>query len=103
MVNASIRYGASLRKRYNSIKEKKRAKYMCNSCGRNDVVRISTSIWQCRHCNAMYAGGAYSLSTQRGEVAIRLIKELKENRYNKEEAMRAVEFLTKSEEAEGKK
>ncbi|MGC8648611.1 MAG: 50S ribosomal protein L37ae [Candidatus Micrarchaeia archaeon] len=102
MVNASIRYGASLRKRYNAIKEKKRAKYMCSSCGREDVVRISTSIWKCRHCNTIYAGGAYEMTTQKGEIAMRLIKELKENKYNKEEAMRAVEIITKNGTEESK-
>jgi large subunit ribosomal protein L37Ae len=100
MVNASIRYGASLRKRYNAIKEKKRARYICNSCGKENVVRISTSIWQCKHCNTIYAGGAYSMTTQKGEIAMRLIKELKENKYNKEEAMHAVEILTKNNEEE---
>ncbi|MGC8571770.1 MAG: 50S ribosomal protein L37ae [Candidatus Micrarchaeia archaeon] len=103
MANSSIRYGASLRKRYNSIKEKKRAAYKCDVCGREKVRRISTSIWQCRHCNTVYAGGAYTMTTQKGEVAMRLINELKNNAYKKEEGLRANEILAKEEEANKEK
>jgi large subunit ribosomal protein L37Ae len=99
MSNASIRYGASLRKRYNAIKGKKRAAYKCELCGRENVRRISTSIWQCRHCKAVYAGGAYTMSTQKGEVAKRLISELNKHTYKKEEGLRANEILAKEESA----
>ncbi len=73
MANSSIRYGASLRKRAAAVKQKKQAKYKCEACGRAAVKRISTSIWQCRHCNATYAGGAYTMTTPEGDVARRLI------------------------------
>ncbi len=76
MVNASIRYGASIRKRYNAVKKKKQSRYRCGACGKMAVKRISTSIWQCRHCNATYAGGAFTLSTPEGEVAKRLIEDM---------------------------
>jgi large subunit ribosomal protein L37Ae len=75
MANASIRYGASIRKRYNKIKAEKRALYLCDVCGKSGVRRISTSIWRCRHCNTTYAGGAYSLKTAAGAVAKRLVEE----------------------------
>lgn len=76
MANASIRYGASIRKRAITVKEKKRAKYKCEICGRLSVKRISTSVWRCKHCNTTYAGGAYTMTTPEGEVARRLINDI---------------------------
>jgi large subunit ribosomal protein L37Ae len=76
MANASIRYGARIRKRSREIKVKKIALYKCDSCGKVGVERINTSIWRCRHCNATYAGGAYTLTTTAGELARRLIADI---------------------------
>jgi large subunit ribosomal protein L37Ae len=74
MVNYSVRYGASIRKRAAVVKAKKRGAYKCDACGKVAVKRIGTSIWKCRHCNATYAGGAYTMTTPEGEVARRLIE-----------------------------
>lgn len=77
MANSSIRYGASIRKRAAGIKQKKQAAYRCEACGKTAVKRVGTSIWRCRHCNATYAGGAYTMTTPEGEVARRLIQGIK--------------------------
>jgi ribosomal protein eL43 len=77
MANQSIRYGARIRKRYRETKNKKIALYKCESCGQTRVERIGTSIWRCRHCNATYTGGAYTLTTAPGEMAKRLMADLK--------------------------
>lgn len=77
MANASIRYGASIRKRARGVNDKKRALYKCEACGKMTVKRVSTSIWKCKHCNATYAGGAYTMTTPEGEVAKRLIEGIK--------------------------
>jgi large subunit ribosomal protein L37Ae len=77
MSNASIRYGARIRKRAREIKVKKIGLYKCEACGQIRVERTSTSIWRCRHCNATYAGGAYALTTSAGELAKRLMADLK--------------------------
>lgn len=37
MANASIRYGASIRKRYRKIKKEKTSRYTCEMCGKNSV------------------------------------------------------------------
>ncbi len=74
MANASIRYGARIRKRYRAVKEDKRASYKCEMCGRVSVKRVGTSIWRCRHCGTTYAGGAYTMTTPAGEVARRLVE-----------------------------
>lgn len=76
MANASIRYGASIRKRYNKIKKEKSSKYKCEMCGKISVKRYGTGIWKCRHCNTIYAGGAYSMTTSAGVNAKRLIENI---------------------------
>lgn len=76
MSSGMIRYGATIRKRVAGVREKKTAKYKCEACGKLAVKRISTSIWRCRHCNATYAGGAYTMTTQEGDVARRLIENI---------------------------
>jgi large subunit ribosomal protein L37Ae len=77
MANASIRYGARIRKRYNKIKKEKTSRYICDMCGKNAVKRAGTGIWRCRHCNTTYAGGAYSMTTPAGSNAKRVIEGLK--------------------------
>ncbi len=77
MVNTSVRYGVSLRKRYNAIIQEQKKKYKCEVCGKEAVRRISTGIWQCKHCGATYAGGAYSLKTTSGEALERLLSQAK--------------------------
>lgn len=74
MANASIRYGARIRKRYNKIKKEKAARYPCEMCGKTAVKRAGTGIWMCRHCGTTYAGGAYSMTTPTGATARRLIE-----------------------------
>ena len=80
MANASIRYGARIRKRYKAVKAQKQAFYKCEMCGREKVKRIGTSIWKCRHCGATYAGGAYAMTTAAGEVARRLVEDFAKRR-----------------------
>jgi len=76
VANASIRYGASIRKRADKIKHEKIARYACEMCGKMSVKRIGTGIWRCRHCNTTYAGGAYSMTTAAGTTAKRLLDNL---------------------------
>lgn len=73
MANASIRYGASIRKRQAAIRQQKSNAYKCDACGKIAVRRKGTSIWVCRNCGATYAGGAYTMSTPAGEIARQLI------------------------------
>lgn len=76
MANQSIRYGVSLRKRYAAVAAEKRARYMCDVCGKTAVKRVSTGIWRCRSCGATYAGGAYTLKTSAGDTINRLISQM---------------------------
>lgn len=73
MANKSIRYGVSLRKREEAVIRQQKASYRCDTCGKIAVKRISTGIWQCRYCNATYAGGAYTYKTAAGEIVSKLL------------------------------
>ncbi len=53
------RYGTSVRKKYKKAAESSRKKYQCPKCTYSSVKRISSGIWQCRHCKYKFAGGAY--------------------------------------------
>jgi large subunit ribosomal protein L37Ae len=63
------RYGVKIRKRENSVLKVKRAKHTCPKCGKQKVKRVSNAIWKCGSCNATFAGGAYSPTTQLGAQA----------------------------------
>ncbi len=73
MANSTIRYGASLRKRWAEVQKEKHSRYVCDVCGKSSVKRLGTGIWKCRHCGATYAGGAYSLKTSAGQTIQRML------------------------------
>ncbi|MDE1834624.1 MAG: 50S ribosomal protein L37ae [Candidatus Micrarchaeota archaeon] len=73
MSNFGIRYGVSLRKRYLAVKADKQRRYKCDLCGKEAVKREGNAIWRCRHCNATFAGGAYTLKTSAGETVSRIL------------------------------
>jgi large subunit ribosomal protein L37Ae len=73
LANKSIRYGVNLRKREAAVIAQKNAKYKCDVCGKNAVRRVSTGIWKCKYCDAVFAGGAYTLKTTAGETVSRLL------------------------------
>ncbi|MCL5786937.1 MAG: 50S ribosomal protein L37ae [Candidatus Marsarchaeota archaeon] len=82
MSNSSIRYGVVLRKRKASVQADKSARYACEVCGRTAVKRQGNAIWKCRHCNAVFAGGAYTLKTPSGENAIHILQRIKSGAIN---------------------
>ena len=77
MSKRNVRSGAELRKRADSMDMLKRTLFVCSSCGKKKVKRQGNSLWGCKSCGAVFAGGTYSLSTPSGDVAARLIKEYK--------------------------
>lgn len=56
------RYGVSLRNRYAAVEKRRKAIYECPRCAHNAVKRRSAGIWHCRHCELVFAGGAYTPS-----------------------------------------
>ncbi len=71
----TARFGASIRKLHdNAIKNKKKS-YECPKCGKLKVVRKANALWACKSCDSVFAGGAYSFTTETGELARRLAVE----------------------------
>ena len=77
MSKRDVRSGAELRKRADSMDTLRRTLFTCSACGKKKVKRQGNSLWECKSCGAVFAGGTYSLSTPSGDVATRLIKEYK--------------------------
>ena len=59
------RYGVRVRKRVRDIEKTQKATHECPTCHHTSVRRVSSGIWQCRHCSAKFAAGAYSPSMKR--------------------------------------
>jgi large subunit ribosomal protein L37Ae len=55
----STRYGVKTRTQIAAIEKKQKALHQCPRCGQLRVKRIGTSIWKCRRCACIFAGGAY--------------------------------------------
>ena len=64
------KYGAKLRRAVKKIKKQQKAKYECPKCGKKKIVRIAYALWQCRSCKVKIAGGAYTLTTETGEISL---------------------------------
>jgi len=58
------RYGRRVKVMLEKIERKQRSLYVCPSCKRKSLKRISAGIWKCKKCNAKFAGGAYSPTTE---------------------------------------
>lgn len=72
------RYGVKIRKREKEVLKKTRAKYECPTCGKTAVKRSGTALWKCKSCGAVIAGGAFSLETQVGGTAAKMIESIKQ-------------------------
>jgi large subunit ribosomal protein L37Ae len=58
----TVRYGVSVRKDLDLIKEMRSKKYKCPRCKRLSIRRASSGIWICKKCGLKIADNAYSLS-----------------------------------------
>lgn len=59
------RYGVSVRKKVREILLKMYADHECPFCGtKGSVERVSVGIWKCRKCGNIWAGGAYTPSSE---------------------------------------
>jgi large subunit ribosomal protein L37Ae len=55
----ATRYGVKTRTQIAQIEAKQKALHQCPRCGQVRVKRLGTSIWKCRRCKCVFAGGAY--------------------------------------------
>ncbi|RMD65773.1 50S ribosomal protein L37ae [Candidatus Parcubacteria bacterium] len=100
MVDYRVRGGAKLRKQFARVQKAKRAKYECAACSKKSVRRKSAGVWECRSCGAVFAGGAYELSTPAGRLAKRLISDLRKGAAISEEELERIEQEVESAEEE---
>ncbi len=75
MVKSTVRGGARLRELVSKANRARSSKYVCPKCQKKRVKRISNSVWECRGCGVRIAGAAYSLSTEAGSQAKKLLAE----------------------------
>ena len=68
------RYGVKLRKKYNEVKRKQKAKYVCPKCGKKKVRREGFAEWLCRSCGTVFAGGAFEPQTEAGAMAKKAVQ-----------------------------
>jgi large subunit ribosomal protein L37Ae len=58
------RYGRGVKVVVEKIERKHKIVYVCPSCRNKSLKRLSSGIWECSKCNAKFAGGAYSPTTE---------------------------------------
>ena len=56
------RYGRKTRLKFSKIETEQRKLHKCPYCSKIAVKRLAMGIWECRKCNAKFAGKAYSVS-----------------------------------------
>ncbi len=62
------RYGLRVRRTWLEIEAVQRQKYICKKCGKKAVKRVSTGIWECKHCGYKFAGGCYQPVTPANKI-----------------------------------
>ncbi|HVQ00012.1 MAG TPA: 50S ribosomal protein L37Ae [Candidatus Thermoplasmatota archaeon] len=70
------RYGVKSRTMIREVESQQKMRHACPRCGQKAVQRTSTSIWECKKCGMIFAGGAYIPTTPAGSVAERILKGL---------------------------
>lgn len=71
----SSKFGAKIRKLFDAALKMQRESYECAKCGKKKVKRVGYSLWRCKGCGALFAGGAYTFRTEVGAIVSRLIEE----------------------------
>jgi large subunit ribosomal protein L37Ae len=59
------RYGVVVRNRIKTIEATQKAKHECPVCHHMSVKRVSSGIWECRHCATKFAAEAYTPKTKK--------------------------------------
>ena len=67
------KYGASIRKLVDKAILAKRSRYECPKCHKLKLVRRANAVWRCKGCETVFAGAAYSFTSEAGEIATRMI------------------------------
>ncbi len=54
-----VRYGAKIREKIVAIQTVRKGSYVCPTCSKAGVTRVSAGIWLCKRCGQKFAGKAY--------------------------------------------
>lgn len=57
-----VRYGKTIRERFNAVESKQKKKQMCPFCRKPKAKRTSKGIWGCAACGKNFAGAAYYIN-----------------------------------------
>lgn len=68
------RYGRTVRKRWFEIEADLKKRHRCKKCSAKAVKRVSVGVWKCSKCGVIFSGGAYTPSSEIGEVAKRSVE-----------------------------
>ena len=90
------RYGRKTKLKFSKVETEQRKLHKCPYCSKVAVKRLALGIWQCRKCNAKFAGKAYSVSMK---ITTKDIKEAEPEIVQEEEASETAEAEEASEEA----
>ncbi len=63
------RYGRTLKLKFGTIEVEQRKKHICPYCHKAAVKRQALGIWECRKCDAKFAGRAYTITKKQVEAA----------------------------------
>jgi len=58
------RYGRRVRVMLKKVERGQKALYICPTCKKKSLKRISVGVWKCQKCDTKIAGGAYSPTTE---------------------------------------
>lgn len=73
----SVKFGRKIRNLYNKAFAG-RSEFECPKCGKTGKMKKkSFSVWECKSCGAVVAGGAYQLTTEAGETMKRILTSAK--------------------------
>lgn len=64
------RYGVVIRNRVKNIEAHQHSWHECPTCHHLSVKRVSSGIWNCRHCGVKFAAGAYSPKHKKSTLQI---------------------------------
>ena len=69
------KYGAKIRKLVEAALKSKMSLYPCPKCSKVKVRRTMNAVWKCKSCENVFAGAAYSLTSEAGIISARLVRE----------------------------
>jgi large subunit ribosomal protein L37Ae len=72
------RYGVKVRKNIIKIEQAQRQKYICKRCGKRNVKRVGTGIWECRSCGYKFAGGTFVPVTPGSRMIDKIVRQQKQ-------------------------